>query len=46
MKIKYEEDMQNLRDEILVIKKAYIVIYAIFNHYDKPVKIALEFNDV
>lgn len=38
--------MQKLRDEILVMKKAQIIIYAILNHYDKAVKIALECNDV
>lgn len=28
------------------MKKAQIIIYAILNHFDKAVKIALECNDV
>jgi hypothetical protein len=41
-----ENDIANLREKILVQKKAQIIIYAILNHFDKAVKIALECRDV
>ena len=41
-----QSEITEIQSKILVMKKAQIVIYAILNHYDKAVKIALECNDV
>lgn len=40
------EDIAQLKNKIIMMKKAQIIIYAILNHFDKAVKIALECNDV
>jgi len=41
-----QSEITEIQSKILVMKKAQIAIYAILNHYDKAVKIALECNDV
>jgi len=43
---KDQEEIARLKGQIHVMKKAQIIIYAILNHFDKAVKIALECNDV
>lgn len=44
--VESENEIAKLREQILVQKKAQIIIYAILNHFDKAVKIALECRDV
>ena len=40
------EDITWLKNKIIMMKKAQVIIYAILNHFDKAVKIALECNDI
>lgn len=45
LKNRYEPQKEQVKEQILVMKKAQIIIYAILNHFDKAVKIALECRD-
>ena len=37
-----EDEINLLKDQILVQKKSQIIIYAILNHFDKAVRLSLE----
>jgi small nuclear ribonucleoprotein (snRNP)-like protein len=39
---KYQPEKDKVIEQILVMMKAQIIIYAILNHFDKAVKLALE----
>ena len=38
---KKKQEIEKIKDQLKVMKKAQIIIYAILDHFDKAVKIAL-----